>query len=114
MCGSTSKLSPRPVNRTWWQRLAPYFPLATAALEVPWVVLIAMSQMGGQGNYRNDPMWERNFGLACLLPATVGFFIGLYVLGRLWIRGPLEWFCFSIGLVLCAISTVNFCVGLAR
>ena len=95
--------APAP-GRPGWRRLAPFVPLAAAAFEVPWVVLVIMSQIGGPGRQGDDPTWARRMTFLAVLPAIVGLTYGAYLIARGRVGGGTgTWAALLVGCALCGL-----------
>lgn len=96
-----------------WMRLFCYVPVVAAALEIPWCILMIMSQMGYKPNGFSREA-QRAVTAACALPAAIGLAVGLYAFASHVATSRVEWWFLSIGCAVCALIVICFVLAILR
>ncbi|HEX8323534.1 MAG TPA: hypothetical protein VF595_06425 [Tepidisphaeraceae bacterium] len=108
---TTQVAATAPVRPAMWHLFMPYVPAAAALFSVPWIVLVIMMNIGGQGAHRTNPNWRELFVAESIAPAVCGLLIGLVSLrvARSW--NAVAWVGYVLGCIGCAAVIVGMCVA---
>lgn len=96
-------------RRVDWKPLLPWVPLAAAALEIPWVILLLYSNVARSRPIGRTAAETHQLDLLALLPLAAGFLVGVWQLPRrnrpqgVWTRLVL-----FLGLTGCLLAAVPF------
>ena len=85
-----------------------YVPLVAAAIEVLWVGFVMFIALVVLGPPTKSDLGTQVLDVIAMSPALLGLIGGAVALRRGGPRTTVEWVCFIIGLLLCALFTLSF------
>ena len=99
-------------SKSRWKRVACYLPLAAAAGEIPWIILIFLALIFAVGDtpYVNTPGKSRFFDLLSVIPAATGLLFGIVVLLLRWPSNKWDWIALLLGTLGC-VAFVLLCLN---
>lgn len=97
-----------PRRRDEPANLFAYAPIIAAAVEIPWIVVTIIAYVVFTGGKSNNPNAIPLFDLMAMTPAMLGLVLGIGGVRRRRPRLRVEWICFGVGCLLCALFVFSF------